>query len=625
MNKLSKKNIEDILALTPMQEGMLFFHLKDPANGAYFEQLSLEVTGEIDTRTFEEAWNVVIKSNEMLRTFFRWEKMEKQVQIVLKEHRIQPTYYDFTPHPPEKKKKQLDDLRAKDREDGFNLGEVPFRISLAKIEKEKSVFIISNSHILYDGWSNGILLKEFFNVYSEISTGRPPEVQCKTKFKEFIKWNRDRDKGNEKRYWQEYLREYETQTGLSIKKVEKNNGTANGDKYRATTHKALAGQLERYAAKHKITPASVMYTAWGILLQKYNNSEQALFGTTVSGRNAKVKGIEEIVGLFINTLPLILKKTPGEKITAIVHRIDETLKKREQFEHTSLIDIKEYNKIENIEELFDTIVVIENYPLDKQLGKKAGNLSLQGFSMEEKSHYDLTVGITWFDGIEINFVYNSDKLEKGRVVKLAQHFKNILGEIITKTGEEDSSIEMITPAEKKQVLYEFNETTVEYPQDKNIRQLFQRQAEETPTGIAVVGPVQDMSSPGADGREPATVTYRQLNEQSSHLAHILQEKGVKPGAIVAIMAQRNVEMITALLGILEADAVYLPIDPDYPQERIDYLLKDSNATLLLTTHQLHKKTTLDKEVIYLNEIRNSASATRPPAPGSPHPASRPAY
>ncbi len=108
-----------------------------------------------------------------------------------------------------------------------------------------------------------------------------------------------------------------------------------------------------------------MYTAWGILLQKYNNSEQALFGTTVSGRNAKVKGIEEIVGLFINTLPLILKKTPGEKITAIVHRIDETLKKREQFEHTSLIDIKEYNKIENIEELFDTIVVIENYPLDK--------------------------------------------------------------------------------------------------------------------------------------------------------------------------------------------------------------------------------------------------------------------
>ncbi|MCP4157092.1 MAG: amino acid adenylation domain-containing protein, partial [bacterium] len=602
MTKINKKNIEEILALTPMQEGMLFHYLKTRESGAYFEQLSLEIDSEIDTGKFEAAWNTVVKTNEMLRTLFRWEKVETPVQIILKAYKIKPQYHDLSQKPPGEKEKHLENIKTKEREKNFNLEDVPFRLILCKIRKKKNVIIICNHHILYDGWSNALLVKEFVNAYHEIDAGKEPQIHAKTKFKEFVKWNRNRDKGKEKKYWQTYLREYNTQTGLSLKKgKDKETGRTNTNQI--TVEPTLTHRLEAYAAAHKITLASIFYTAWGLLLQKYNNSKQALFGTTVSGRNAKVKGIENIVGMFINTVPLIVETTPGEKIADINRQIDETLKKREQYENTALTDIKEYSKIEKNDELFDTIVVIENYPLEKQMGQNT-KLALRSYTMEEKTHYAITLGITLFEGIEMEMSYDNGQFEKEDIDRLMKHFITMLEEQVSKPEEGVNAIDIISPEEKKRIS-RFNETTVEYPKNETIHQLFRRQAEKTPEKIAAIG---------MNEKKQTTLTYRQLNKRTDEVAAVLRKKGVNTGTIVGIMVPRSLEMLVCILGIWKAGAAYLPLDHAYPQDRIDYILRDSAAHHLIADQSLGKEIKYEKEIIDIKEIKT----LKAPAPADLH-------
>ncbi|MCP4151550.1 MAG: AMP-binding protein, partial [bacterium] len=651
--KVDKKNIEDILALTPLQEGMLFHYLKEPGSTLYFEQLSLGIDGEIDIDCFEKAWNVVLKNNEMLRTLFRWEKLKRPAQVVLKHHTLKPAYYEYSGQDKTKKremsevrenneKKQwLEGIKARDRKNKFDLQEVPFRITLCKIgephlgedaSEDNYQMIISNHHILYDGWSNGIILKEFFEAYNTLSKGQKLTTPAKTKFKEFVRWTQSQQKDEAKKFWKDYLKEFTPSGAFSLKKKSPTQGdgkTGNvepqkvepgksepeesepeeSEHYRFVLDRGITKKLEQYAGSSKLTPASVLYTAWGLLLQKYDNNREVAFGTTVSGRKAKVKGIEEMVGLFINTLPLIVKTTPKEKNDSIIQRVDGALKQREPFENTPLLDIKEYHEIDNIDELFDTILVIENYPLDKKLAQKEGKLSVTGYSMEEASHYVLTLGITVFNGIQLNFVYDSASFETQSIHRLARHFQNIVKQLVYEPDERVSAIEMITGEEKKQILYEYNATAAEYPQNQTIHQLFRRQADAIPDSPAVVG---------MEAAE--TVTYGQLSRKAAHQAELLRQKGIQPGSIVALLLERSVEMLGTLLGILEAGCAYLPIDPGYPAERINYMLADSNTPLLVTTRSLAQKITKPKDVIYCDEMKTgippdskyNGSKQRPP-------------
>jgi iturin family lipopeptide synthetase B len=186
-SKLDKRDIQDIFDLTPMQEGMLFHYLREPGSKFYFEQLSLEISGEIDIGCFEKAWNFVISMNDMLRAAFHWEKVQNPVQIILNEHKLHPQYYDFSHEQPDDAKKLLVELKKKDRNNQFDLRTVPFRLTLVKVEKEKYHLIISNHHILYDGWSNGIILEEFFSAYHALLRGEMPRKLEKTGFKEYVK------------------------------------------------------------------------------------------------------------------------------------------------------------------------------------------------------------------------------------------------------------------------------------------------------------------------------------------------------------------------------------------------------------------------------------------------------
>ncbi|MFC2146223.1 condensation domain-containing protein, partial [Acidobacteriota bacterium] len=321
-----KNNTEDILALTPMQEGMLFHYLKVPNSDEYVEQLSLEISGEIDVTIFEKAWNVVVETNQMLRTVFRWGKIKHPMQIVLRKNHLSPLFHDLSGIDTSEKNKLVEEIKINDRKKKFDLRDIPFRVTLCKIEPTKYQMIISNHHILYDGWSNGIILDEFFNAYEDLVQKRTPIIPVKNQFKEYIKWLKIQDKNKQKKFWHEYLSGIENHTELAVKtKTGNKQGMHATGKYHMRLSREYKNKIEVFVKKHKITLAALFYSTWGILLQKYNNSDDVLFGTTVSGRSAKLEGIEDMVGLFINTLPLRVKQNSAATVTDILSQVNHML------------------------------------------------------------------------------------------------------------------------------------------------------------------------------------------------------------------------------------------------------------------------------------------------------------
>ncbi len=579
-----KKNIEDILALTPLQEGILFHYLKEPESNLYFEQLCLEVSGKLEMERFENAWNHVIETNEVLRTVFIWENVKKPVQVILKEHKLQLEHYGLHDRDADERQRLLMEIKRKDNRNRFDLRHVPFRVTLCQLGEEEHVVIVSNHHILYDGWSIGILLEEFFRTYTELSRGTLPVKPLKTKFKEFIKFLQSSDEKKQARFWRDYLAGVDTFTELPVKmKAGELPGPGRPAVQRLEFDKAFVSGMETLAKTRRLTMAAILYSAWGILLQRYCNRDDIVFGTTLSGRSVKIKGIEDMVGLFINTLPLRASSGEGETAEELVQRIHQALQAREEYEHTPPAKIKEdYLHGDAYKELFDTIVVIENYPLDhlrSRLNQNEAALFFNSFSMEEMTNYALTVGISIPGNIQIDFVYNEGTFEDGAIKKLAGHFNRILEDIVENPGKAARDIELLSAEEKQQVLVDFNDTAVKYPKDKTIHQLFEEQVEKTPDRVTVIGR-------RLLGNRGVQLTYGELNRGANQLAHVLRERGVGPDVVAAIMVERSIETIIGIMGILKAGGAYLPIEPDYPGERVRYMLEDSNAALILTGNDI---------------------------------------
>jgi iturin family lipopeptide synthetase B len=486
MKPLNKKNIRDIFALTPMQEGILFHYLKDPGKEYYFQQLSLEISGKINKKRFEKAWNFVAAANEMLRAVFQWEKLENPIQIILKKHKIQPIYHDLSDKTGNQAKKHLEEIKTRDKKVKFDLTSVPFRITLCKLGSQTHIIIISYHHILCDGWSTGIILKEFFYTYNTLLKKPNLNQPIKSKFKDFVTFIKKQDEKEQERYWTNYLAGLETHTTLSIK--QKTHHVIEGNDFKSysfTLEAEIKNQLEELAKKNKVTLAALLYSVWGMLLQKYNNTDDVILGTTVSGRSAKIKGIEEIVGLFINTIPLRVHTCPRQKITHVLSRVNNALQMREEFAGTSLVNIKQYSPLAGgSETLFDTIISIENYPLDHWLTLKQEPgkdlLSVNSYSIVERTHYDLTIEIIPFDGIAIDMIYNPSLLDENLIENLSRHFATAVDFILENPNEEAAGIEIISPREKDKILYEFNNTYNDNPNGKTLQQLFEKQAAKTP-------------------------------------------------------------------------------------------------------------------------------------------------
>jgi tyrocidine synthetase-3 len=441
-----KKNVLEIMALTPVQEGMLFHYLQNPGDQRYVEQLCLEINGNIDEVLFEKSWNFVAASNEMLRAIFRWEDVGAPVQVILKEHKIKPVYFNLLNKDAAEKIRLSEEIKLNDRKKSFDLRDVPFRVTLCKRNEADYLVTISHHHILYDGWSSGIIVREFFEAY-RFCLEKPhlpyhPSLLGKAKFKSFIHWLQNKDIQRADEFWHDYLKDINTSVLPLNTKKEKPAQSRRIGTFSLGIPASLSDRLEKAVKHYNITTAALLYSMWGLLLQRYHAGSDILFDTTTALRPAEIKGIENSAGLFINTLPLRVSTIAGESIRAFLTRIDQMLLRWREFSYIPRHRLNDYLEPYRHNLLFESVLAIENYPLDIAAIQHNTLLKIKSFSTSEITRYDLTVIIILWEGIQFNFTYDADIFSADMLACLGDDVIDILKRLIDPSRE---NIDDITP------------------------------------------------------------------------------------------------------------------------------------------------------------------------------------
>ncbi|MFB2919272.1 MULTISPECIES: amino acid adenylation domain-containing protein, partial [Aerosakkonema] len=571
--------LESIYPLSPMQEGMLFHTLYSPNSGVYFEQFVCTLSGNIQVSAFEQAWRQVVELHPVLRTFFVWRNRQYPLQVVCKSVNLPWHIYDWRSLSSGEQKERLSAFLEAEREQGFELDKAPLMCcTVIQLTDDRYQFIWSNHHLLMDGWCLPIVLKQVWAFYEAFNRGENLYLDAPPPYRNYIAWLRQQDSEAAQKFWRSQLAGFRAPTPLMVDKSVENLSQEKDiyDERDIKLPATLTEALKEFARQHHLTLNTLVQGAWALLLGRYSGESDVVFGATVSGRPPALSGVESIVGLFINTLPVRVQISPETELLPWLKQLQAQQVEREQYFYSPLVEIQGMSDVPRNQPLFNSIVVFENYPLDSSLLEGQGSVEIKNVGGFERTNYPLTLGVVPGEELSIQISYNTNRFDDDTVSRMMGHLQALLSGIVAYPSGRVDELLLLTPKEKQQLLVDWNDTTKEYPQDKCIHQLFEEQVERTPDAVAVVF-------------EGEKLTYRELNAKANQLAHYLQTLGVKPDVLVSICVERSFDTIVGILGILKAGGAYVPLDPAYPKERLAFMLEDSSVPVLLTQQKLVEK------------------------------------
>ncbi|MCP4154534.1 MAG: amino acid adenylation domain-containing protein, partial [bacterium] len=586
------KYIRDIYPLSPMQEGMLFHSRIDETAGTpvYFEQLTLTIAGDPDLNVMARTFNRLIEKYEVLRTVFVYETTHRPAQVLLKKKAAVMHVEDISHLSTGGVGAYLEQFKREDREMGFDLTVGPLmRVAMFITGQQRYTIVWSFHHILMDGWCFSILFGDFVNIYRTLKRGELPLQEQAIPYKRFIKWLQKQDKEEGLSYWTNYLDGYQQPAGVPKQALPQQTTALDKalkqEQARVKIDGALLGDYTRREDGIQVTLNTLFQTYWGIMLQRYNNTDDVVFGIVVSGRPPEIEGIEDMVGLFINTVPVRVK-CKNQTFPELLEEVQKHSVDVRSYDYLPLAEIQACSSLKN--KLIDHILVFENFPIKQNLQRAvSGSSSFQVLDMDmfEQTNYDFDILVSpGQEDPEVQITYNSDVYDSDFVYTVLAHMKNTIRQAAN-PNIKIRDICIITEEEKQQIMYDFNDTQEKLPAAKTIHDMFQQQVEKTPHNISITARDKKQT------HHRHQITYLQLNRQANHLAAELQKKGVTYGTIAAIKVQRSIEMIVGLLAILKTNAAYLPIDTTTPPGRKRYIMADSNATFLLTEHNENENNT----------------------------------
>ncbi|MEH2127083.1 non-ribosomal peptide synthase/polyketide synthase [Nostoc sp.] len=590
LSKTNRQNIEDIYPLSPMQEGMLFESLYAPDSGVYFEQITCILTGNLDVKTFEKAWQQVVARHTIFRTAFLWESLNQPVQVVYRQVNVTVETYNWRDLSTQEQQQQLEIFLDSERQQGFQISQAPLmRLHLIQLDGNTYQFIWCHHHLLLDGWSSPLVFKDLLEFYQAISHGERLSHTPTLGYRNYIAWLQQQNRDLAAEFWRQKLRGFNTPTPLTVDKPlsmrEQHSGY--GEQQIELTVPATAAVVS-FVRQHQLTMSNLVQATWGLLLSRYSQETDVVFGATVSGRPPELAGVESIVGLFINTLPVRVQISEQTELLGLLKDLQAQQIESEQFSYSSLVEIQGLSDVPRGTSLFESIVVFENYPVDADVLQGNKDFSLSNFRWIEQTNYPLTVLVSPGEQLSLRVMYDASRFEDGTISRMLGHFRTMLEAIATNPQQQISQLPILTKSEQQQLLVDWNDTQVDYPQDKCIYKLFEAQVELTPNAVAVVFENQQL-------------TYHELNCRANQLAHYLQSLGVKPDVLVGICVERSLEMLIGILGILKAGGAYVPLDSAYPQDRLRFMLEDAAVSVLLTQQQLVEKLPEHQaRVIYLD-------------------------
>ncbi len=573
---IQAEDISGAFPLSPTQAGMLFHSLFAPEAGVYLEQIIFRIDGDLDVQLFENSWQRVVDHHEILRTSFRWEGLDRPLQIVHPRVALPFQQHDWRELPPVEQESRLESFVRADRETGFDFSQSPLmRLTLVRLAAGSYRLIWTNHHALLDGWSQSLILKQVFSVYRALAAQEDPSLEPSPPYRNYIDWLAAQDPGEAERFWKQSLKGLTAPTSLV---VDRFNADSRSD---VVKHEELelrlpvetTAELQAFARKHRLTMFTLVQGAWALLLGRYSRGEDVVFGTTVSVRPHELPDIESAAGLFINTIPVRARLPADADLLSWFKELQlETVEAREH-QHSSLLDIQRWSELPKGTSLFGSILVFENYPTGGpgNFGPEAD--VQQSRTIVSRTNYPLT--LLAFPGAELqlNAVYDSERFERETIGRMLGHLRTILAALVADPTRKLAELPLLTTSERKQLLVEWNQTEGEYEKDRCVYQLFEKQAANTPNAIAVEF-------------EEQRLTYGELNTRANQLAHYLRRLGVGPESLVGICIERSLEMVVGLLGILKAGGAYVPLDPAFPKERLAFMIEDANVPVLLTQQKL---------------------------------------
>ena len=595
---MTKPAVEDLYPLSPTQQGLLFHSLYGPDSGVYLVQVGFTVHGRLDLDAFGRAWQWLVQRHAVLRTAFTWESLAEPLQVVGRQATLPIDIQDWQAKSAVKQTQDLADWLERDRRQGFNLSAAPLmRLTILHLAPDTYRILWTYHHLLLDGWSVPLLLRELLTGYQSLTQGQPPTLAKPRPYRDYIAWLKRQDTTAAAQFWQQRLQGLSAPTPLGIDRAHRTEN-ANSD-YAIQSHALspeLTAQLRTFAQTYRLTLNTLVQGAWVIVLGRYSGEPDVLFGSTCAGRPPTLPGAETMVGLFINTLPMRVNLSPEQPVHTWLQQLQTQQLDQQPYEYTPLVQIHGSSDISRSRPLFESVVVFENYPVEPALKQSGQDFAIADVTTIEQTNYPLTLFAVAQSTLEIKVQYDSDRFATAAIQRLLDHLETVLSGFMAQPEAPIGTLPMLTATEHEQFAG-WNQTKQLLP-DRCIHELIAEQAAATPAAPALIF-------------EDTPLTYQQFDQRANQLANYLVDKGIQPGHRVAVCLDRSAELVITLLAILKAGATYVPLDPMYPAERRRFILADADVSLLIVANQAAVGNAVQVEELL---AKNATSVTHPTMP-----------
>ncbi|WP_394842177.1 amino acid adenylation domain-containing protein [Pendulispora brunnea] len=578
----TKKDIESIFHLSPLQEGLLFHAIADKAADPYFTQTGFLLEGKLDPEAFAQAWQVVVDRHAILRTCFAWEGIAKPVQVVRKAVTIPLQSHDWRGRSERAREEDFAAFMAEDRRAGFDFLKPPLmRLALLRIADDAWYFVNSHHHILLDGWSFALVLREALIAYHALVAKTPLDLPPARPYREYLGWVKARNEADAEAFWRSALAGFRTPTILPADALPGRALEDDAFPYAERELRFSSAQTEALVAcarSHRITLNTLVQGAWSCLLHRHGGEPEVVFGSTVSGRPPDLAGSDAIVGLLINTLPTRISMADGELLGPWLQRLQDRNSELRQHEWTPLSQLQRWSEVPAGQSLFESIVVFDSYPEEDVAGmplelriralprpsRPAGDAILTA----GRNNYPLSLIVEPTSELRLILCYERRRFTHEGAARLLAQCATLLEAMAARPQARLGELPLMNDRERQRILVDWNATEAPAPTTMCAHELFEAEARRRPDTLAVMC-------------EDARLSYRELDARANQVAHRLRALDVGVEDRVALCVERSVEMIVGLLGVLKAGAAYVPLDPKFPSERRRDIALDSGARVVI--------------------------------------------
>ncbi|MEU5365834.1 amino acid adenylation domain-containing protein [Streptomyces sp. NPDC005925] len=554
------EQLEDVLPLTPLQEGLLFHaQFDDDAPDIYNIQIAVDVEGGLDTPRLREAAAGLLQRHANLRAGFRQQGLDRPVQVVRRGVELPWRDVDLSGLSAGEREAELATFMAADRTHRFEVERPPlFRFTLIDLGDNRCRFVLTTHHLLLDGWSAPLVMRDLFVLYAG------GDLPAPTPYREYLSWLGRQDRRSALTAWQHALEGVSEPTLIAPE--DDGRRASVPERLMVFVPEELTTALNAAVRRSGVTLNTVVQAVWGVLLGRLTGRSDVVFGGTVSGRPAEIDGVESMVGLFINTLPVRVDVRDGDTWTDLLDRLQGRQIDLMSHQYLGLPDIL---RAQGLDKLFDTITVTENYPMDTgSLGRPTDGQRITGLEARDANHYPISLTVVPNRELMLKFEYQGDLFRRADVEVWMDGLIGLIDQFAADPGRPVADAEVFSAEERRRVLVEWNATGGERP--RTLPELFAERVAAAPGDPAVLF-------------EDVTLSYAELDGRANRLAHVLAEAGVGPEQFVALALPRSAELAVAVLAVHKAGAAYLPVDPEYPAERIAYMFEDARPGVVLTT------------------------------------------